>query len=93
MSVVLWVVSIGLLLQILAGLVLLGRGKGGVDAVLVLLLLGSTGVALVAVLAFALPLPRALDVGLVFGLLAAVLGVTFARRGWPLEDQGKEPPP
>jgi hypothetical protein len=43
----------------------------------------------VLVLGKALGLARALDIALVFALLAAVLGVAFVLRGWP-EDHAKE---
>jgi len=89
MNAVFWGVSLLLLLNVAAGLVFVVRGRGGPEALLAALLLGTTGVALVALLAFALPLPRALDVALVFALLAAILGVTFAMRGWPGEERGE----
>ena len=53
------------------------------------LLFGSTGVALVLALGQGLGMPSALDIALVFALLAAVLGVAFVLRGWP-EDDSKE---
>ena len=45
--------------------------------------------ALVLVLGKGLGMDRALDIALVFALLAAVLGVAFVLRGWP-EDDTKE---
>jgi multicomponent Na+:H+ antiporter subunit F len=86
MNAIFWGVSLLLLLNVAAGLAFMMRGRGGPNSLLAALLLGTTGVAVVAVLAFALPLARALDVALVFALLAPILGVTFALRGWP----GKE---
>jgi hypothetical protein len=34
-----------------------------------------------------------LDVAMVFALLAAILGVAFALRGWPAHDQKKDTSP
>ena len=62
----------------LAGIV----GRTGADSLLGVLMFGTTGVALMVVLGEALALRRALDVALVFALLAAVLGVAFVLRGW-----------
>jgi len=87
MSTIDWGISLVLLLNVAAGLVFVVRGRGGPDSLMAALLLGTTGVALVAMLAFALPLPRALDVALVLALLAAILGVTFAMRGWPGQER------
>jgi len=57
------------------------------------LLFGSTGVALVLVLGQGLGLDRALDIALVFALLAAVLGVAFVLRGWPDDDAREDRKP
>lgn len=42
--------------------------------------------ALVLVLGKGMGMDRALDIALVFALLAAVLGVAFVLRGWPDDD-------
>lgn len=83
MNAIFWVVALLLLINVSAGLVFVGRSRGGADSLLAGMLLGTTGVALVAVMAFALPLPAALDVALFMALLAAIVGVTFVLRGWP----------
>lgn len=90
MNTVFWSAALLLLLNVGAGLAFVVRRRGGPDSLLTGLLLGTTGVALVAVLAFALPLSPALDVALVFALLAAIIGVTFALRGWPDDADGGE---
>ena len=36
---------------------------------------------------------RALDIALVFALLAAVLGAAFVLRGWPDDDAQEDPQP
>jgi len=82
-------VSVVLLLTIVLGLGHVFRQPGRAESLLAALLFGSTGVALVLVLGQGLGLDRALDIALVFALLAAVLCVAFVLRGWP-EDDSKE---
>jgi multicomponent Na+:H+ antiporter subunit F len=89
MSAVYLGAALVLLLTIILGLGHVFRQPGRADSLLAALLFGSTGVALVLVLGQGLGLSRALDIALVFALLAAVLGVAFVLRGWPRED-GKE---
>ena len=81
--------AVVLLLTIVLGLGHVFRQPGRAESLLAALLFGSTGVALVLVLGKGLALDRALDIALVFALLAAVLGVAFVLRGWP-EDESKE---
>ena len=89
MSMLYLSVAVALLLTIVLSLGYVFRQPGRADSLLAALLFGSTGVALVLVLGKALGMARALDIALVFALLAAVLGVTFVLRGWP-EDDSKE---
>ena len=85
--------AVVLLLTMILGLAHVFRQPGRSDSLLAALLFGSTGVPLVLVLGKGLGLPRALDIALVFALLAAVLGVAFVRRGWPEEDPKGEDQP
>lgn len=89
MSMLYLSVAVALLLTIVLSLGYVFRQPGRADSLLAALLFGSTGVALVLVLGKALGMARALDIALVFALLAAVLGVAFVLRGWP-EDDSKE---
>ena len=86
-------VAVVLLLTIVLGLGHVFRQPGRAESLLAALLFGSTGVALVLVLGQGLGLDRALDIALVFALLAAVLGVAFVLRGWPDDDpkEGSKP--
>lgn len=77
----------GLLVSIMVGLLFVTRTRGGAEALLAALLLGSTAVALVLVVGRAMGLARGVDVALVLALLASVLGVGFVMRGWPEERQ------
>jgi multicomponent Na+:H+ antiporter subunit F len=81
--------AVVLLLTIILGLGHVFRQPGRAESLLAALLFGSTGVALVLVLGQGLGMDRALDIALVFALLAAVLGVAFVMRGWP-DDDSKE---
>ena len=82
-------VALVLLVTVILGLGHVFRQPGRAESLLAALLFGSTGVALVLVLGKGLGLAGALDIALVFALLAAVLGVAFVLRGWP-EDESKE---
>ena len=84
------VAAVVLLLTIILGLGHVFRQPGRAESLLAALLFGSTGVALVLVLGKGLGMDRALDIALVFALLAAVLGVAFVLRGWPKHDDQEE---
>jgi len=81
--------AVVLLLTIVLGLGYVFCQPGRADSLLAALLFGTTGVALVLVLGKGLGLACAVDIALVFALLAAVLGVAFVLRGWP-DDGTKE---
>ena len=85
--------AVVLLATIILGLGHVFRQPGRAESLLAALLFGSTGVALVLVLGKGLGMDRALDIALVFALLAAVLGVAFVLRGWPGDDPKKDPKP
>ena len=93
MSVLYLSAAVALLLTIVVSLGYVFRQSGRADSLLAALLFGSTGVALVLVLGKGLGLGRALDIALVFALLAAVLGVAFVLRGWPDDDSKEDPKP
>jgi multicomponent Na+:H+ antiporter subunit F len=86
-------VAVVLLLTIVLGLGHVFRQPGRAESLLAALLFGSAGVALVLVLGQGLGLDRALDIALVFALLAAVLGVAFVLRGWPDDDAREDRKP
>jgi multicomponent Na+:H+ antiporter subunit F len=86
-------VAVVLLATIILGLARVFRQPGRADSLLAALLFGTTGVALVLVLGKGLGMARALDIALVFALLAAVLGAAFVLRGWPGDDAQEDPQP
>ncbi|HSJ25240.1 MAG TPA: monovalent cation/H+ antiporter complex subunit F [Longimicrobiales bacterium] len=81
MSMALHGFALFLLLNVTAGLVRIARGPTAPDRMLAAQLFGTTGVAILLVLAEALDVRALRDVALVFALLAAVLAVAFVKRG------------
>lgn len=90
MTVFWWIIAIGLLMNIVAGMYLVTTRKGGPESLLAALLFATTGTALTLLLGMAMQIEHAVDVALVFALLAAVLGVAFARQGWLAGRGGKD---
>jgi multicomponent Na+:H+ antiporter subunit F len=74
--------AIFLLLNIFAGLVRVLRGPTPADRMLAAQLFGTTGVAILLLLAEAFGLPALRDVALVFVLLGALATVAFVKRFW-----------
>ena len=71
-----------ILISVLLGLVRIFKGPTGADRMLAAQLLGTGGVAILLILAFAMQMPALLDVALVYSLLAATAMVVFVRRHW-----------
>ena len=82
MSVFLLGVATFLVLNVGAGMVRVALGPSPADRMLAAQLFGTTGVAVLLVLAEATATPALRDVALVFALLAVVLSVAFVKRGW-----------
>jgi multicomponent Na+:H+ antiporter subunit F len=74
-------IAVFLLLTLVAGMVRVVRGPTAADRMLAAQLFGTTGAAILLLLALAGKTTALLDVTLVFALLAAVVGVAFANRG------------
>jgi multicomponent Na+:H+ antiporter subunit F len=75
-------VALFLLLNILLGMVRVLRGPSPADRMLAAQLFGTTGVAILLLLAEALASPALRDVALVFALLGGLTVVAFVRRAW-----------
>jgi multicomponent Na+:H+ antiporter subunit F len=88
MNAVLLGVGLFLLANLVVTLVAALRGPTPADRMLVALLFGTTGTAILAVLAMAGGGTALLDAALVLALLAAIGGVAFARRAWG--DEGND---
>jgi multicomponent Na+:H+ antiporter subunit F len=71
-----------LLLMIAAGLLRILRGPTPADRMLAAQLFGTTGVAILLLLAEGFQSPALRDAALVFALLAAVASIAFVRRVW-----------
>ncbi len=71
-----------LLITILFGLIRVARGPTAADRMLAVQLFGTTGVALVLLLAKGFDQPRLYDVALVFAVLAAIVLIGFVRLYW-----------
>ncbi|RUO30304.1 monovalent cation/H+ antiporter complex subunit F [Aliidiomarina soli] len=78
-----WTVAALLLVTLLAGLIRIWRGPNPADRMLAAQLFGTTGVAILLVLAQAMQTPALNDVALVLALLAVVAMVAFVRRARP----------
>ena len=83
--------AVFLLLNLLVALIRVARGPTPADRLLAALLFGTTGVAILLLLADAMAQPALVDAALVFALLAAISGAAFARRAWREEDPADEP--
>lgn len=79
-----------LLANLLAALVRVVRGPTSADRLLAALLFGTTGVAMLVLLAYAGGRQGLVDVALVFALLAAIAGAAFAQRAWRREKGAAE---
>ncbi|MFW5834231.1 MAG: monovalent cation/H+ antiporter complex subunit F [Pseudomonadota bacterium] len=86
MSGFLYSAGLVLLASLVLGLVRLYRGPGAGDRMMVAQLSGTSGVALLVLLAAATGEPAALDVALVLALLAAVTGLALVRSTLDLGD-------
>lgn len=71
--------AIFLLATAALGLVRVARGPGRADRIMAAQLLGTTGVAVLLLLAQALPMPGIADIALVLALLAAFVAVAFVK--------------
>lgn len=76
------ILAVFLLVNLLVALVRVARGPTPADRLLAALLFGTTGVAILLLLAHATGSAALLDAALVFALLAAITGAAFAQRAW-----------
>jgi multicomponent Na+:H+ antiporter subunit F len=77
--------AVFLLANLLAALLRVVRGPTDADRLLAALLFGSTGVAILLLLADGADVPGLVDTALVVALLAAITGTAFAERAWRRE--------
>ncbi len=79
-------VALLLMLSLGLGLLRVWRGPGFADRMLAAQLLGSTGIAILLVLAVPLDLPALHDVALVLAVLAILATLAFVARLWEADD-------
>jgi multicomponent Na+:H+ antiporter subunit F len=91
MTVFLAAIALFLLLNIFAGTIRLVRGPTPADRMLAVQLFGSTGVALLMILAELTSEPALHNVALVFALFAVMAVVAFARRVLPATEREEGP--
>lgn len=82
MSLLSQVVALFLLGNLVVALVAAARGPTPADRMLMALLFGTTGTAVLVLLAGAGGGAPLVDVALVLALLAAIGGIAFAKRAW-----------
>jgi multicomponent Na+:H+ antiporter subunit F len=75
-------IALFLMANLVVALVAAARGPTSADRMLVALLLGTTGTAVLVLLAAAGDASALVDVALVLALLAAIGGIAFAKRAW-----------
>ena len=85
-------VAVFLMLNIAAGLLRILRGPTSADRMLAAQLFGTTGVAILLLLAEVQDLPALRDIALVFALLAALATVAFVKRVWYRDTEGSPMP-
>jgi multicomponent Na+:H+ antiporter subunit F len=82
MTEALFTVALFLLVNLVLGLARVWRGPTPADRMLAAQLFGTTGVAILAILAESMAQPALRDVALALALLAAMATVVFVRRVW-----------
>lgn len=90
MNSLLMILAVFLLANLVAALVRVMRGPTSADRLLAAILFGTTGVAVLLLLAGAGGGDALIDVALVFALLAAITGAAFAQRAWRYEQRENE---
>ena len=93
MTAFLYGAGLVLLASLLLGLVRLHRGPSTGDRMMVAQLFGTSGVALLVLLAAAMDEPAALDTALVLALLAAVAGLALVRSAVDVGEHGGDDRP
>jgi multicomponent Na+:H+ antiporter subunit F len=71
-----------IMVTVFIGIVRIQRGPTGADRMLAAMLFGTSGVALVLVLAEITGMPGLGDAALVFALLGALTAIAFVKRAW-----------
>lgn len=90
MSTLALIVALFLLASMVVALVAAARGPTPADRMLMALLIGTTGTAILVLLGQVMHLSALVDVALVLALLAAIGGIAFAKRAWHQEEDAHD---
>jgi multicomponent Na+:H+ antiporter subunit F len=82
--------AVFILVNLSIALVRVTRGPTTADRLLAALLFGTSGVAILLLLAYVEEALILLDVALIFSLLAVISGVVFAQRAWRTKEEKNE---
>lgn len=83
-------VAFFLLANLVVALIAAARGPTSADRMLMAMLFGTTGTAVLVLLAASGGGAALVDVALVLALLAAIGGIAFAKRAWHAEENGRD---
>jgi multicomponent Na+:H+ antiporter subunit F len=83
-------VAFFLLVNLVVALIAAARGPTMADRMLMAMLFGTTGTAVLVLLAAAGGGSALVDVALVLAMLAAIGGIAFAKRAWHSQEHGHD---
>jgi multicomponent Na+:H+ antiporter subunit F len=90
MSTLAMAVALFLLANLVIALIAAARGPTPADRMLMAMLFGTTGTAILVLLGTVGGGTALVDVALVLALLAAIGGIAFAKRAWHIEEDGRD---
>ena len=90
MSTLAMAVALFLLANLVIALIAAARGPTPADRMLMAMLFGTTGTAILVLLGTVGGETALVDVALVLALLAAIGGIAFAKRAWHIEEDGRD---
>lgn len=90
MDMFVWAIALFLLANLVVALIAAARGPTPADRMLMALLFGTTGTAVLVLLGAAGAGAPLIDVALVLALLAAIGGIAFAKRAWQVKEDGND---
>jgi multicomponent Na+:H+ antiporter subunit F len=90
MSMLSLLIALFLLANLTVALIATSRGPTPADHMLVAMLFGTTGTAVLVLLAATVGGTALIDVALVLALLAAIGGIAFAKRAWHVEGDDRD---
>lgn len=83
-------VALFLLLTVVMGMIRIFSGPTEADRMMAAQLFGTSGLAILLVLAQGMDMPELIDIALTFSLLATMVAMTFVRRAWYEEEKGDD---